>query len=1410
VTHWLANFEAGADTTPSSSNADDAERMRAVERIRNAGADIASAFSSLGAFGTTIPVSKGTKWFTLYLPFDACISNFILYTLCFLIMPSLFLQPSFSASSWTQEIAPQNATYSDIRRRWNGVSPSHLEQMAHAVASTNAVVEASGAATQTNLLEAVRETGKKGSGTSAAAGGRTAQDAIAVEDRPTGNQETSTNLTSLSILQPPSLVASAQAPTRKVDFTNSEAERLGTPPSILQARSGYAEVGQSTAETMRKLLELREKVQSARHEMKGLDASIAKQASAVAALEEEYRLVSADGSDMTRMLEVIDEVKAGKQECERVTAQLQRKLVDLSSTLQTDESELGGLENEIRSLESRRKGIVRSSRDPCWSWPGKLAPGSWIGANPILQTIIGRQQGLSRPRNTTMFARSSIIHGPSDSHFVATRKALLASRLSHAATINTHIGYPVYCLRFDRTGTYFISGADDYLVKVFHLGSGQSSRNKNAQDGSRELRCNYGANLRGAVLVCSLRGHAGVINDIDVSSDNAFLATASVDGDVRVWGLKDGCPVAILRGHKGGANMVSWSKLTPYRLISTGCDGFARMWDIREACLKRYGAQVGKRAEYQLKLSDDEKEGLKNKSDSHNSSNDHSGTPLPVLPVREAPPPSPAGAAATSATTAIEANQIESAVGGVVVPPLPDAVPPLPVALAPNNVPNANPQNEIAPPGQFVANDAIDEGVKLLSKYKHGSTGEDVIGPGTRSRRAAVNVICVARCPLGMYFATGSDDGMCRVFEDDEDHGVATVDARANEEYSFSNTQAPALKTRATRSSDEPVLKLMGHISAITDLAYSNAGDKILSASQKDGVVRIWSLGKATFERSGESGVSQIVVNLTDPKSRAPSQPSRRTQGGAASISKVSCDVAVWTHDDTKIITSQSVLVKQSDSEIQPGSQYLFLWDSRTGQCLLGISGAHTMQCPVVVPHPTDSSLVFSAGADGIAKMWDWESGRCIFSHSNKVEYGPMEPSERNKLAGYLDGSFNPDGTMVVLTDDSGRLTIFDSNTVIASNGNAWMREQYFANDYYDLSYDNSGYCIEKGSERPPHLSPKGVRCDHTGSPWSDKISEAFSKLVGPSPLPEQISRWRRAEIRRKAASALESNNTVSERQALKVRRGIREFDPLSTIVIKGPGHLEETEIHSSKEHRTSNGPIHAGRRGTVDSLPTNSSPRNVSGNYRYLDYDDMMRREGNQDEDEPDSDDEEFSPAAPGRNRGAMENSDDDSDNDMDLDDDETEFVSRGNQRNRSRPVERRERAQRRANRHRDDQFVEIDSDDENVEQIMSTNNSPSGPFVEDYESHFWRMPTGNVRSKWLRRMESDTAYEGRKMYTPQLGDSVVYIARAHYETINLYPSLQPPWQSWPQGTAWPVVRCCVRGVRFRFPYEDYYRSSQ
>jgi hypothetical protein len=49
VTHWLANYETKEQKE---------EHLRAIQRIRKATSDIASAFASLGAYGTAFQVSS--------------------------------------------------------------------------------------------------------------------------------------------------------------------------------------------------------------------------------------------------------------------------------------------------------------------------------------------------------------------------------------------------------------------------------------------------------------------------------------------------------------------------------------------------------------------------------------------------------------------------------------------------------------------------------------------------------------------------------------------------------------------------------------------------------------------------------------------------------------------------------------------------------------------------------------------------------------------------------------------------------------------------------------------------------------------------------------------------------------------------------------------------------------------------------------------------------------------------------------------------------------------------------------------------------------------------------------------------------------------------------------------------------
>lgn len=81
--------------------------------------------------------------------------------------------------------------------------------------------------------------------------------------------------------------------------------------------------------------------------------------------------------------------------------------------------------------------------------------------------------------------------------------------------------------------------------------------------------------------------------------------------------------------------------------------------------------------------------------------------------------------------------------------------------------------------GDFVANNLIDAGVTLLAQLHHGGNVEEIglTGPVTRTGHGKpVKVMCIARCPVGGHFATGSDDGLGRVWADDDDWQVGTLD----------------------------------------------------------------------------------------------------------------------------------------------------------------------------------------------------------------------------------------------------------------------------------------------------------------------------------------------------------------------------------------------------------------------------------------------------------------------------------------------------------------------------------------------------------------------------------------------------------------------------------------------------------
>lgn len=635
--------------------------------------------------------------------------------------------------------------------------------------------------------------------------------------------------------------------------------------------------------------------------------------------------------------------------------------------------------------------------------------------------------------------------------------------------------------------------------------------------------------------------------------------------------------------------------------------------------------------------------------------------------------------------------------------------------------------------------------------------------------------------------------------------------------------------------------ELTGHVNSITDLHYSNTGDRILTASQKDGVARIWSWTESSGDGNGAKfeNVKQILLQVKKPQSAASNGAPNRRRTRA---DNASCDVAVWTADDARIITSQCSIVKEGSPEIVAGSQFLLVWDSWNGQCLLAISSAHTAQVPVLVPHPKIPSLLCSAGGDGIARLWDLEQGQCLQVHENKIlGIGPIADSndQQRVNSGFLDGSFSPDGLNLVLTDDNGRFTLFtiartcskDSSGMHRSSTAsqkipAWMKEQYFANDYYELYFDTNGYCVERGSGQPPHLAPRSARCSFTGEPWGEEVNDTFSRLAGPLPLSEDHCEQMRGEIRYNFFLSETACSPENNRANL-----VSYFDPARTVLIDGKSSsvISASALSSANETATqpSRSSAHGseGHGGTQRNQSRNA--RGLSSNYRWSGYEDILAEEAAR-ELEEDADDDDYAPAA--RAPAADHYLSDDFVTSSDSgDSDASRRVTRRSarsgrnqrrRRTRERTLAYEERSRsrpsrvsaRQLNRSQPERYEDESESDTFVEEFLSTNNTPSGPHVEDYTvaGHYFKLPdSGRVRRQWLLRTENRTSHNGVKNYAPQVGDSVIYIPRAHYETLKVFPTLDAPWKHFQRGTRWPIVRCSVRAIRYRFPYEQYYRST-
>lgn len=689
-------------------------------------------------------------------------------------------------------------------------------------------------------------------------------------------------------------------------------------------------------------------------------------------------------------------------------------------------------------------------------------------------------------------------------------------------TVSGHALNPAYCTIIDGSGRFAITGADDYLVKVWNIESG--------------------------TLALTCRGHNGFISIIALSPDNSLLASACTLGVIRIWRLRDGCCIQVLKHGDKQVNWIAFDR-TNCALTSVGDEGSCIVWDL-SVLLAQHKSDIpllnvlkpDEISTYDLTVGMHEQSPLPSLQIINEAAQVHDAT------VDRSAQKSDEGVtdlSQPSPITEMDANLFASSL--MHEDSLDESAEERTNGVHSNGVDGGHKSNGVIhlngehhntqQPGDILSSshsslscrpwrppvahtdtvtcaqdrstvrdvtyvtDLSDPPVDMVSIRSQKRSAEQcaalepgpsvsiprkkpqglfdwnlgqfpenlnkLVLPHIRDAFSAapgnegIKVQCLDVSPLGGVLATGCEDGIVRVWRygaistsssgNDRGSGIAgsshsmkgTNGSYDDEAYrTLKNAFSPRELERIKRVSDHMLPRLEGHVAGVTDLRFSNEGDRIVTGSFLDGTVRIWAFNR-DFTKN-----DHIVLVMADDDEEG-SSAGGKNRGGRRTLNrqknKPQVNSVCWTKNDLRVVTLQSVHSDCDSKSVKViASTRLKVWDSVTGDLLRVISCVSTVTANVLYPHPLDPSVVLTGGEDGYVAVWDIDNEERLSSY-----YFPNTFSDLGDEMKIHDASFSPDGSRVAVTDSLGRLSILGLDDPLRYKNLA--KEQYYSTDYQDI-----------------------------------------------------------------------------------------------------------------------------------------------------------------------------------------------------------------------------------------------------------------------------------------------------------------------------------------------------------------------